>query len=261
MTALTILMPMAGDGSRFRRVGELRPKPLVTVHGIPMFRLAAASLTAHFPAATVICIVQDRHDREYDLSRLLTEAIPSVRIARVPALTGGSLETCLAAEELAAGPGAPLVVLDCDLTFSSPGYLARLAAMGEARDTDSGLLLSFRSREPRYSYAALDGHRVTRTAEKDPISDRALIGAYGFGSAGTFFRLAHSIVRRNLRTGGGEYYVSSAFNALIGDGGVVRLEDASGYWSFGTPEELAASAADPALLAHIRALNLPVEAA
>jgi hypothetical protein len=249
-TDLTILMPMAGAGSRFRDAGELRPKPLIPVLGIPMFRLAAASLLARFPAARIVCVVQARHDRDHDLSATLPQALPNAAVATVPALTGGSLETCLAAEALVADRHAPLVVMDCDLTFDAPAYCDRLAAMGAGTDDAKGLLLSFRSRAPRYSFAEVANGRVTRTAEKDPISDRALIGAYGFASAETFFATARSLVARNVRTGGGEYYVSAAYNDLIAQGHTVRLEDTRAYWSFGTPEELAAALQDPALAPH-----------
>lgn len=258
MTALTILMPMAGAGSRFRQTGETRPKPLVTVHGIPMFHLAAASLTRYFPDATLICVIQAAHDREFGLARALTLAVPAIRVAVVDALTGGALETCLSAEPLVDDPHAPLVVLDCDLTFASPDYCGRLRAMADGSDLATGLLLSFESVDPRYSYAELEEGVVTRTAEKVPISNHALIGAYGFSQADRLFQIARSIVDRNLKVGSGEYYVSSAFNELISLGATVKLERASDYWSFGTPEELAASSDDPDLIRHLRDLGLPI---
>ncbi len=256
MISPTILMPMAGAGQRFRTIGEHRPKPLIPVLGIPMFHLAAQSLRSRFTDAPVICVIQATHDRDDDLSAHLRAALPGVSVAVVPELTGGALETCLAADALVATDrSAPLVVMDCDLTFAAAAYCRRLATMADT----AGLLLSFRSRAPRYSYAAVEDFRVVRTAEKDPISDHALIGAYGFASADLFFRVARSIVGRNLRVGGGEFYVSSAFNALIAEGLTVRLEDADAYWSFGTPEELATAIAAPALPAHMRQIGLTIE--
>jgi NDP-sugar pyrophosphorylase family protein len=255
MSPPTILMPMAGAGQRFRDAGEMRPKPLVPVLGVPMFHLAVQSLRRHFAEAPVICVVQTRHEREAGLASRLRAALPGVLVAFVPELTGGALETCLAAEEQVEDRTAPLVVMDCDLTFSAAAYCRRLDAMADT----SGLLLSSRSHLPRYSYAAVEDGRVLRTAEKDPISDRALIGAYGFAPANLFFRVARTVVARNQRAGGGEFYVYTAFNALIAEDLTVRLEDADAYWSFGTPEEHAAAIADPALSSHIRQLGLTIE--
>ncbi|HVY15780.1 MAG TPA: glycosyltransferase family 2 protein [Rhodopila sp.] len=249
MTRTTILMPMAGAGQRFRDAGETRPKPLVPVLGVPMARLAAQSLRRGVPDAAVVCVIQAAHDAAYGLGARLRAALPGARIATVPAPTGGALETCLAADPLVTDRTGPLVVMDCDLTFAAPAYCDRLGAM---RDT-AGLLLSFRSRLPRYSYALVEAGRVVRTAEKDPISDHALIGAYGFASADLFFGVARAIVGEGRRVGG-EFYVSAAFNVLIARGLTVRLEDADAYWSFGTPEEHAAAVADPALAAHVRTL-------
>jgi dTDP-glucose pyrophosphorylase len=246
---------MAGAGQRFRDAGEWRPKPLIPVLGAPMFQLAVNSLRRHFPHAPVVCVVQALHDRETGLSAHLRAALPGLSVAVVPELTGGALESCLAAEGLVADRSAPLVVMDCDLTFSSAAYCNRLQAMADA----AGLLLSFRSRLPRYSYASVVDGLVVRTAEKDPISDHALAGAYAFASADQFFRVARAIVGRNQPVGGGEFYVSSAFNGLIAEGLTVRLEDADAYWSFGTPEELATAITDTALPAHMRQLGLTVE--
>lgn len=249
---------MAGRGSRFARNGITLPKPLIPVCGIPMFRLALASLRRALPEAALVCVVLEEHETAFAIGNRLREAEPAARIVAIPEVTGGALETCLAASR--ASDGA-LVVLDCDLTFTAPAYIDRLHAMSAGRDDSAGLLLSFRSRAPQYSYALVENNRVLRTAEKEPISDRALTGAYGFGDAARFFALARDIVERNLRTGNGEYYVSSIYNALIGDGGTVRIADVERMWSVGTPEELSAALRDPGFATHLRALGLEPEAA
>ena len=251
---LTVLMPMAGLGSRFAAVGETVPKPLIAVAGLPMFRLALCAVRAEQPDAAVVCVVLAAHQRDFGIADRLVAADPAIQVAIVPELTGGALQTCLAAEDLVP-PDDAVIVLDCDLTFQAPAYFERLRAIHTGHDPAAGVLLSFRSREPRYSFAELAGDRVLRTAEKQPISDHALIGAYGFGAARDFFATAHAIVSRNERTGNGEFYVSSAYNHLIRQGSVIRLVEASRYWSMGTPEELRACLADPDFRAHAETLR------
>jgi len=250
---ITILMPMAGRGSRFARHGIDMPKPLIPVCGIPMYRLALASLQHSFPDATLVCVVLAEHQANFAIGDRLREADPAMRIVAIPEVTGGALETCLAASDSCDGV---LVVLDCDLTFAAPTYVERLRAMVTGTADIDGLLLSFRSRAPQYSYAVVEDGRVLRTEEKRPVSDRALTGAYGFGDAGRFFANARNIVERNLRTGNGEYYVSSVYNALIGGGAAIGITDVERIWSVGTPEELASALADPAFPAHLRRLGL-----
>lgn len=64
-------------------------------------------------------------------------------------------------------------------------------------EANGGALVSFESNEPRYSYAALgeDGF-VTRTAEKEVISNHALCGAYFFSTGRRFKQIAHHILDR-----------------------------------------------------------------
>lgn len=252
---VTILMPMAGRGSRFAREGETRPKPLIPVLRVPMFRLALASIRRDLPDAQTIAVVLAEHESEFGIQNHILAADRSAHVVVIPDVTGGTLETCLAAAPLAEHRAGPLIVLDCDLTFASPDYLARIRAMEAGQDDSNGLLLSFRSTVPHYSFAATDGDRVTRTAEKDAISDRALAGAYGFGSNAAFFAAARDIVARNIRTGNGEYYVSSVYNRLIEAGATVRLAEASRLWSVGTPEELRSALSDPAFRDHVQALD------
>jgi dTDP-glucose pyrophosphorylase len=194
------------------------------------------------------------HDARFHLADTLRQADPMAEIVTIDEPTGGTMETCLAAES-SIGTGS-LIILDCDLTFASAAYESHLRDLAAGRYSADGMLLSFRSDGPQFSYAELADGRVIRTAEKQVISDRALIGSYGFSDATRFFGLAHDIVDRMLLSGNGEYYVSSAYNRLIGTGGIVRLLDVDRYWSVGTPEELRAATNDPAFHTHLRDLGL-----
>ena len=178
----TVIMPMAGLGSRFAAEGYSNPKPLIEVHSMPMFRLALASIKHVLPKVSAVCITLADHERDFGIRSAIAASEPGISVVTGPALTGGALETCLAAESAIADLSQPLVVLDCDLTFDAPGYIDLLIGMADGTVSADGILLSFRSRNPRYSYAEVlpDSDQVLRTAEKQPISDRALIGAYGF---------------------------------------------------------------------------------
>ena len=46
---LTIVVPMAGRGSRFAQVGYTLPKPLIPVHGAPMIRLVIDNIRPSTP--------------------------------------------------------------------------------------------------------------------------------------------------------------------------------------------------------------------
>ena len=103
---------------------------------------------------------------------------------------------------------------------------------------NGGMLVSFESSEPRYSYAEADGNMIVkRTAEKEVISSHALCGAYFFSSAKGFLKAAHRLMNEPVFTKP-EYYVSLLYNYLLADGETVKLAQMEEYHSYGTPEEL-----------------------
>ena len=150
--------------------------------------------------------------------------------------TRGAVETALAAKDLL-DPDAPLVLMDCDIAFESAEYFEAIQRAAEA-GTPEGILLSFRSSDPRYSFAEVNGDGlVARTAEKRAISENALMGAYFFTAARTFIEAGERLMRTQVSAEMPEYFVSLVFNELIASGKRVGL--ASGdFYCFGTPEEL-----------------------
>jgi len=258
---VSIIMPMAGLGSRFASTGITTPKPLIRIEDVPMLQLAMAPVRLAFPEAEMICVVLQAHQDQFGIADLLRGMDAGIKIATVPVLTRGALETCLAAAPLVSDPSQPVVALDCDLTFRAPAYIAQLQRLAASGTPDTGLLLSFRSREPRFSYAEFDAAGTfIRTVEKQPVSDHALAGAYGVSSANAFFAAARYVIAHNILAGSGEFYVSSAYNQLAAVGGSVLCADTEAYWSMGTPPELAACLADPAFIAHVAGLKAALSA-
>ncbi|WP_147251758.1 glycosyltransferase family 2 protein [Blastococcus sp. TF02-8] len=238
MSTLQVLMPMGGLGTRFRKVGITTPKPLIEVGGVPMFQRALGSFAPWHGDKTVTVVVREDNDREFGLADQVVAVEPSARIVLLDHDTRGAVETCLEARDRL-DPDQPLVIMDCDIAFDSPEYFRVLQAAVESRDVD-GLLLSFHSIEPRYSFAEVDDRgRVVRTAEKRAISSDALMGVYSFTSAGVFMEAADRLMEKQIGVAMPEYYVSLVFNELIDSGrrvGLVRGD----FYCFGTPEELAA---------------------
>ncbi|WP_052323424.1 glycosyltransferase family 2 protein [Leifsonia xyli] len=230
---LQIVLPMAGLGQRFRATGETRPKPLIEVDGGPMFRKALDSLTAAGIRGEVTAIIRAELQRDHGLGAALRAASPGLRVIELAAPTGGAAETVLAAP---LDPERPLLVMDCDIAFESPGYASELAR-ATAGDAD-GVLLSFPSSDPRYSFAETDDGRVVRTAEKVAISRNALMGVYFFRRAGEFQECAHEVVQAARAGEVAESYLSLVYNRMLSHGSTVRLAQGT-FYCFGTPGELA----------------------
>lgn len=236
MKTLQILMPMGGLGQRFRDAGIDTPKPLIPVLGTPMFKKALASFDAYPGEKRHIFVIRKDTDDEYGLAQQIKEILPDAKINILDHNTQGAVETCLIAEEHI-DPDLPLVIMDCDIAFDSPLYFENIKDAVDNNAFD-GLLLSFDSTDPRYSFAKTnDDDLVTRTAEKVAISNNALMGAYFFTQASSFLDAAHQLVSQQISSEMKEYYVSLIYNILLEKGRRIGLAKGV-FYCFGTPEEL-----------------------
>ena len=230
---------MAGEGSRFLKEGWTTPKPLIELHGVPLFKRAISSVSIDGIPMKYSFIVRQEHIDKYKIDEQIKAILPQANIFSVLKTTRGAVETCLMAESVIADEDG-VIVMDCDLEFRSKRFLEILRGIlsQSMEQSEGGALVSFESNEPRYSYAALgeDGF-VTRTAEKEVISNHALCGAYFFSTGKRFKQIAHQLLDEP-EFKKPEYYVSLLYNYLLADGEKVQLATMEEYYSYGTPEEL-----------------------
>jgi dTDP-glucose pyrophosphorylase len=236
MKPLQILMPMGGIGQRFRDAGVNTPKPLIDVNGIPMFKKALSAYDTYSGEKEYIFVIRKDTNEEYNLAEQILKIIPKAKIKILDHNNRGAVETCLIAEEFI-DPNLPLVIMDCDISFDAINYF-ELIKKSIQENTFDGLLLSFDSTEPRYSFAEIDSNNtVIRTAEKVAISNHALMGAYFFTYANLFLDAAHRLLNKPITESMKEYYVSLIYNILIDDKKRIGLAKGT-FYCFGTPEEL-----------------------
>ncbi len=239
MRPLHIIMPMAGEGSRFKKEGWTTPKPLIMLHDKPLFLHAISSVKIEGVDMKYSFIVRQEHIDEYRLDEKIKALLPRANIFSVQKTTRGAVETCLMAES-AISEDDGVIVMDCDLEFRSKAFNKGIHdILGVSDDkTNGGMLVSFTSDNPRYSYAEVDDKdNVIRTAEKQVISNYALCGAYFFSTGRGFLNAAHRLMNEP-HFNKPEYYVSLLYNYLLKDGETVRLASMEEYHSYGTPEEL-----------------------
>ena len=232
MRPLHILMPMAGEGSRFLKEGWTMPKPLIRLNDKELFLRAISSVGISGVEMKYSFIVRQEHIDKYAIDKGIKKILHHANVFAVQKTTRGAVETCLIAREAIAAEDSVLV-MDCDLEFRSQGFNALLKEiLSQPVDAvNGGVLVSFDSDEPRYSYAEINDEGVViRTAEKEVISNHALCGAYFFSSAKSFFFAADSLMcEANFSKP--EYYVSLLYNYLLQRGETVRLAKMEEYYS------------------------------
>ena len=241
MRNLHIIMPMAGEGSRFLKEGWTIPKPLIELKGIPLFLRAINSIVSDEMSLKYSFIVREEHLEKYHIGTRIKTILSDANIFSVKKTTRGAVETCLYARSVIREDDA-ILVLDCDLEFKSLEMQSEIknSLNKGIENVNGGLLVSFKSSNPRYSYALVDeSNRVIKTAEKELISENALCGAYFF-SSGRDFLWACNKLMNELNFTKPEYYVSLLYNYLLERGDFVKLCHLDEYQSYGTPEELKA---------------------
>lgn len=232
-------MPMAGEGSRFLKEGWTTPKPLIKLKGTCLFQRAISSIKETNVPLKYSFIVRQEHIDKYRIDKQIKDILPDANIFSVLKTTRGAVETCLMAES-AINDEDGIIVMDCDLEFRSKHFNERIHHILSLpiAQTNGGMLVSFKSNNPRYSYAEIDNDgRVLRTAEKEVISNHALCGAYFFSVGKRFKEIAHQLLDEPVFSKP-EYYVSLLYNYLLGAGETVRIAEMEEYYSYGTPEEL-----------------------
>lgn len=89
-----------------------------------------------------------------------------------------------------------ILIMDCDLEFKSKGYNEGITEIlsKDIKDVDGGMLVSFKSCEPRYSYAKTNKDNIViQTAEKKLFPTMPYVAPIFFKSR-KFFYAANTLL-------------------------------------------------------------------
>lgn len=239
MSKLHLIMPMAGRGSRFFDNGFVSPKPLIEINGKPFFYWAARSVEKFVDLADITFVVLEEHIRDFDMENRIRAYWPQARIVALPAMTEGAAITSLRGAE-SLPDGEPMLFNDCDHLFYC-GAFNEFCAAGDFEHGPDGMLLTFESDSPAYSYLQYgpDG-RVCRTVEKQVVSHDAICGAYYFRNKAVYADACAQYLRECEYK---EYFVSGIYNVLAREGRWVAGMPTDLHLPFGTPAEYFAAEA------------------
>ena len=232
---LTIVVPMAGRGTRFASVGYADPKPLIPVAGQPMIKRVIDNLTPLRPHRFVF-VCQVEHLQAYDLKGKLEAWAPGCAVVGIDGVTEGAACTVLlAAEHIGSNP---LMIANSDQYVDLPidDYLA----VGD--QGYDGLIMTMTADDAKWSFAGIGPHGlVDRVVEKEVISNEATVGVYNFARGTDFVNGAQAMIAAGERVNG-EFYVAPVYNLLIAGGARVAVSnigaDRDGMYGLGTPADL-----------------------
>ena len=230
---MKILIPMAGEGSRFAKEGYTFPKPLIDVDGKPMIQKVIENLnfTAEF-----IFLVRKEHLHKYEGLSVTLHRITGgrVTIVEVDGLTEGAACTALLAKEYINNDDDLLIANSDQIIEYRPENFLTMKNM----TTADGIVFTFNAVHPKWSFAKVnDKGFVTEVAEKIPISNIATCGIYWYRRGKDFVDAAESMFAKNIRVNN-EFYIAPVYNEMIGSGQTVIPFFVQEMHGIGTPEDL-----------------------
>jgi len=230
---LNVLIPMEGEGSRFKNAGYTFPKPLIEVNGKPMIQIIIESLGIK---ANYIYVVKKEHYEKYNLSYMLNLLTPGCKIVtsenkKFPGATGA----VLCAEDLI-NNDKPLIIANSD-QYIEWNPIEFYYKMSENK-CDGGIL-TFENTHPKWSYVKLDEEEnVIELKEKIVISNKATVGIYYYAKGSEFVKYAKQMLADEKNKVNGEFYVAPIYNEYIKDKKKIKIYDVEKMRGLGTPEDL-----------------------
>lgn len=232
-----ILIPMAGEGSRFNEI-SLIPKPFLPIHQSPMFERAIRSL----PTVKKTVVVAQRKHQSYFEGLDFSKSVSPVWVDKTPG--GQALSTEIGLSVL--DPGASLIVSSCDHEIVlSMAKLDRFlkdpkcdAAIFSVKKypgvSDFPSSYSYIKAKSDEEFPDVDLVSVKKTISHTPTEDHLLVGTFWFAKAKTA-QIGIDILKKEKLFTNGELYLDSIFNLLIENGFRVKIVPLDGFICWGDP--------------------------
>ena len=239
----TLILPMAGKGSRFTEEGYDLPKPLLDVDGLPMI-LQAVDCLPESDNNVFICL-QDHID-DFGIDKTLKNHFLNTEVISINETTEGQACTCeIGIEETNINLENPILISACDngVFYDRKKYLELLN--DESIDV---IVWTFRNNQASKTnpnaYAWLDvdeNDNIKHVSCKkfiyeNPLTTHAIIGTMFFRKGTYFMEGLQKNYNENIRTNG-EFYVDDVLNQNIKDGLKVKVFEVENYICWGTPND------------------------
>ena len=231
---MTVIITMAGKGSRFADVGYTVPKHRIIARGHTLFYWSMLSLAAFFKQHFIFACL-DSEDINWIKAEANSMGINNISFHLRTAVSQGQAETAYDALHLATAED-PLWIYNIDT------YVANLKMQPTDLSGCSGCIHVVYSNEKNMSFVKYDENGfVNQVAEKLPISSWATIGLYGFDSADEYKRIYETAYNNNqIKRVNNELYIAPMYEILLRENKLVCAPKIAQVDVFvlGTPEQL-----------------------
>ena len=237
----TLILPMAGAGSRFFNDGYIIPKPLLKIENKPMIIKAIECLPE---TKNKIFICQYSHLEKYKIDDALKLIYSNIKILSINNITEGQACTCEMAFNYNIDLNKPIMISACDngVYYDITEYEKLL------EDINIDIIIWSFTNNPTSKlypnmYAWLDvdkNNYIKRVSIKKPFTDcenkYAIIGTMHFKKASYFLEGLQYIYNYKIKTNN-EYYVDNLIEPLIKKGYKCKIFNVKNYLCWGTPND------------------------
>ncbi len=243
---ITLIFPMAGAGSRYRKHGHLVPKPLINVAKEEMF-VEAFKCLPKFSKNKFICLKD--HLENFPIEECLKRNYNKneYTITSLEKITQGQACTCeVAIKEPDVDLEKPIIITACDNGISYDIDKFNQLVNDNSNDV---IVFSFRkddtskNKPEMYSWLSVDDNLdlkkvyVKNCPMEDPFNNHCIIGTMYFRKAKYFLEGLNEIYKKDIKTNN-EYYVDNLLNPLVEKGYNVKVFEVKKYVCWGTHEDL-----------------------
>lgn len=244
---MNILIPMAGEGIRFKEAGYKESKPAILTYDrktgrkLPMVVCASLDLPGIGEADNLIYVERDFH-RTDGTEKVIRKFFPQANFFTVDCLTEGQACTCLLAENLI-NNSDELLIAGCDngMDISSDKFkqqkLSADVLVFTYRHNESVLL-----NPNAYGWMITDGTRritdvsIKKSISDTPMEDHAVVATFWFREGRIFVEAARKMIAENDRINN-EFYVDQVIKHVLELGCRSDVFEIDRYIGWGTPDD------------------------
>jgi bifunctional N-acetylglucosamine-1-phosphate-uridyltransferase/glucosamine-1-phosphate-acetyltransferase GlmU-like protein len=245
----TLILPMAGFGSRFTKKNYELPKPLIDVNGLPMIIQAVNCLPE---TSNKVFIILEEHKKKYNIDKILKDYYENTNIIDISNVTNGQATTCYLGIKnlnlnLNLNLDKPILISACDngVYYDKNEYNKLLN--DESIDV---IVWSFRNNPANknnpnmYAWMEVDEkNNILNVSCKKFNKDKhniktshVIIGTMFFRKAKYFMEGLELNYKHKITTNN-EYYVDDVINQNIKNGLNVKVFEVKHYICWGTPDD------------------------
>ena len=235
------LIPLAGRGSRFMKLGYKDPKPLIEVSGKPMIIQAANSLP-HSQNQTFVTLKE--HLKKYPLEKIIKSEFIKAKITSIDEVTKGQAITCsMGLQDVDINSPLLIAATDNGMIYDNNKYQKLI----KSNNVDA-IIFTFRhhvsskNNPQMYGWVKTDNkYNAEKVSVKVPISntpyeDHAIVGTFWFKKVQYYNQGLQNLLKKKI-TINNEYYIDSLMDELIKLGFNVKVFEVNDYICWGTPDD------------------------